>query len=256
MDMPMLGSGAFAGSLGGSRELADGDTAALVQHLNSAAVEGDQERVRELLMQLLHGKRQDTNEPVQAQVAALEHLFYSMRSMAVTDELTGVYNRRGFEWVAERLLRHLCRERRGAVLLYVDVDNLKCVNDTLGHAAGDRLLTATAGVLRMACGESVIIGRMGGDEFALLGRHSDAADHDLLRKRIRHAIAECNGAGHVPPLSMSIGVTDFDPQRPVSVLALMERADRAMYAEKYAAKIRKAPADPVPRLVLAAASGG
>jgi diguanylate cyclase (GGDEF)-like protein len=257
MDMPMLGSGAFAGSLGGSLEFEDGDAAALIQHLNSAAVEGDRERVRGLLMQLLHGRRQDTNEPLQAQVAALEHLFYAMRSMAVTDDLTGVYNRRGFEWVADQLLRHLCRDRRGAVLLYADVDNLKCVNDTLGHAAGDRLLTAAAGVLRMACGESAIIGRIGGDEFALLGRHSDAEDHDLLRKRIKHAIAECNGAGLVPPLSMSIGVADFDPQRPVSVLALMERADRAMYAEKYAGKIRKAPADPTPpRLVLAAASGG
>jgi diguanylate cyclase (GGDEF)-like protein len=253
MDTPMLGSAAFAGSPGGSRAIEDSDSAALVQHLNSAAVEGDRERVRGLLTQLLHCRTQGAKEPLQAQVAALEQLFYAMRTMATTDELTGVYNRRGFEWVANRLLRHLCRDRRGAILLYVDVDNLKCVNDTLGHAAGDRLLTATAGVLRSACGESAIIGRIGGDEFALLVRHSDAEDHNLLRKRIRNAIAECNAAGHIPPLSMSIGVADFDHLRPVSVLALMEHADRAMYLEK----IRKVPADPAPpHLVLAAASGG
>jgi diguanylate cyclase (GGDEF)-like protein len=205
-----------------------------------------------LLTQLLRCSTQGATEPLQAQVAALEHLFYAMRTMATTDELTGVYNRRGFEWVANRLLRHLCRDRRGAVLLYVDVDNLKCVNDTLGHAAGDRLLTATAGVLRSACGDSAIIGRIGGDEFALLVRHSHAEDHSLLRIRIKSAIEECNAAGHIPPLSMSIGVAEFDHLRPVSVLALMERADRAMYAEK----ARKVLIDPArPRLAVAPARG-
>ncbi len=134
----------------------------------------------------------------------------------------------------------LGRDRRGAVLLYVDVDNLKWVNDTLGHAAGDRLLTATAEVLRSACGDSAIIGRIGGDEFAVLVRHSNGEDHNLLRKRIKSVIAECNAAGHVPPLSMSIGVAEFDHLRPVSVLALLERADRAMYVEK----TRKVPVDP------------
>jgi diguanylate cyclase (GGDEF)-like protein len=253
MDKPMLGSAAFAGALGGSRSIEDSDSADLVQHLNSAAVEGDRERVRGLLTQLLHGRTQGTKEPLQAQVAALEHLFYAMRTMATTDELTGVYNRRGFEWVANRLLRHLCRDRRGAILLYVDVDNLKCVNDTLGHAAGDRLLTATAGVLRSACGDGAISGRIGGDEFAVLVRHSHLEEHNLLRKRIKNAIAECNAAGHIPPLSMSIGVAEFDHLRPVSVLALMERADRAMYLEK----TRKVPVDlGRPRLASAAASGG
>ena len=249
----MLGSAACAGALGGSRSIEDSDSADLVQRLNSAAVEGDRERVRGLLTQLLRCRTQGPNEPLQAQVAALEHLFYAMRAMATTDELTGVYNRRGFEWVANRLLRHLCRDRRGAILLYVDVDNLKCVNDTLGHAAGDRLLTATAGVLRSACGDGAIIGRIGGDEFALLVRHSLLEEHDLLRKRIKNAIAQCNDAGHIPPLSMSIGVAEFDHLRPVSVSALMERADRAMYLEK----TRKVPVDPGrPRLASAAAGGG
>lgn len=253
MDTPMLESAAFAGSPGGSRAIEDSESAALVQHLNSAAVEGDRERVRGLLTQLLHCRSQGAKEPLQSQVAAMERLFYAMRAMATTDELTGVHNRRGFEWVANRLLRHLSRDRRGAVLLYVDVDNLKSVNDTLGHAAGDRLLTATANVLRSACGESAIVGRIGGDEFAVLVRHSHAEDHTLLRKLIKNAIAECNAAGHIPPLSMSIGVAEFDHLRPVSILALLERADRAMYAEK----TRKVPVDPgPPRLVLAASSGG
>ena len=251
MDTPMLGSAAFAGALASNRSVEDGDNAALVQHLNCAAVEGDRERVRALLTQLLHGRSQRTKEPLQQHVAALEQLFYAMRTMATTDDLTGLYNRRGFEWVANRMLRNLTRDRRGAVLLYVDVDNLKCVNDTLGHATGDRLLTATASVLRTACGESAIVGRIGGDEFAVLVRHSHAEDCNLLKKRIKGVIAECNAAGQIPPLSMSIGVAEFDPLRPTSVLALMERADQAMYAEK----VRK-PADAAPPRLVLAASGG
>ncbi|HEX3835603.1 MAG TPA: GGDEF domain-containing protein [Steroidobacteraceae bacterium] len=248
----MLGSAAFAGSHGGSRASSDSDSATLIQHLNSAAAEGDRERVRGLLTQLLQCRTQPAKEPLAAQVAALEQLFYAMRTMATTDELTGVYNRRGFEWVANRLLRHLARDRRGAVLLYVDVDNLKSVNDTLGHAIGDRLLTATASMLRAACGESAIIGRIGGDEFAVLVRHSGAEDHNLLRKHLKSLIAECNAAGRIPPLSMSIGVAEFDPLRPTSVLTLMERADRAMYVDK----TRKVPAETAPpRLALAASAG-
>ncbi len=256
MDTPMSGSAAFAGALSGSHEIEASDSSALVQHLNSAVVEGDREGVRGLLLQLLRRRTQGAQEPLQAEVAAdvaaLEHLFYSMRTMATTDELTGVYNRRGFEWVANRLLHHLCRDQRDAVLLYVDVDDLKCVNDTLGHAAGDRLLMAAAGVLRSACGDGAIIGRIGGDEFAVLVRAGDAEHHTLLRKRIRTAIADCNAAGHIPPLSMSIGVAEFDHLRPVAVLAVMERADRAMYAEK----IRKMPDPAPPRPLLAAARGG
>jgi diguanylate cyclase (GGDEF)-like protein len=231
MDAPMLGSAAFAGSHGGSRSSSDTDSATLVRHLNSAAVDGDRERVRGLLTQLLQCRTPAASEPLPTQVAALEQLFYAMRTMATTDELTGTYNRRGFEWMANRLLRHLTRDRRGAVLLYVDVDALKSVNETLGHAIGDRLLKATASVLRSACGQSAIIGRIGGDEFAVLVRHSGAEDHNLLRKHLRSVIADCNAAGRIPPLSMSIGVAEFDPLHPTSVLTLMERAERAMHEE-------------------------
>ncbi len=131
----MLGSAVFASLFGGSRPVEDSDRAVLVEHLNSAAVDGDNERVRGLLTQLLHSGPQRAKAPLQANVAAMEHLFYAMRTLATTDELTGIYNRRGFECVADRLLQHLCRERRGALLLYVDVDNLKHVNDTFGHGA-------------------------------------------------------------------------------------------------------------------------
>jgi diguanylate cyclase (GGDEF)-like protein len=115
----------------------------------------------------------------------------------------------------------------------VDVDNLKTTNDTLGHATGDRLLVAASTALRGACGENCVIGRIGGDEFAVLSRQIGADTNSLLRHRISDAIEDCNATGQFPPLSLSIGAADFDPLRPASILALMERADRAMYVEKF-----------------------
>jgi len=202
-------------------------------------MEGDDERVKRLLSQILNCPNRRADDRLREQLSALQELFYSMRTLAVTDELTGVYNRRGFEWLAGRLLRKLSRERRGALLMYVDVDDLKIVNDSFGHAVGDRLLMAAAQALRTACGEDAIIGRIGGDEFALVARQSSAESYDLLRQRIRSAVTSINAIGHVPPLSLSVGVADFDPLRPASILSLLDRADRAMYQEKF----RKVPRD-------------
>jgi diguanylate cyclase (GGDEF)-like protein len=182
---------------------------------------------------LLQCPSRRTEERLRVQVAALEELFYSMRRLAVTDELTGVNNRRGFESAAGRMIRQLGRERRGGIVLYIDVDNLKVTNDTLGHGAGDRLLMAASEALRRACWESTIVGRIGGDEFAIVARNVGADTQALLRHRIRDAIADCNACGQFPPLSLSIGAAEFDPMRPASILSLLEQADRAMYLEKF-----------------------
>ena len=227
----MFGPG-FGKSLANAAKATPGRNEIIVRELNAAAMEGDDERVKKLLGQLLTSRNRRKTDKLREQLSALEELFYAMRIMAVTDELTGVYNRRGFEWMAGRLLRNLCRERRGALLMYIDVDDLKIANDTLGHGAGDRLLVAAAGALRSACEESAVIGRIGGDEFALVARQTSAESYDLLRQRIRSAVATCNASGQVPALSLSVGVADFDPLRPASILSLMDRADRAMYQEK------------------------
>jgi diguanylate cyclase (GGDEF)-like protein len=222
----------FADTTAAAPRAAPGRSALLARELNAAAMQGDDERVKRLLGQLLTSRNRRSDDRLREQLSALEELFYAMRTMAVTDELTGTYNRRGFEWLAGRLLRNLYRERRGALLLYVDVDDLKMVNDTIGHCAGDRLLIAAARALRAAGGESALIGRIGGDEFALLTRQASAESYDLLRQRILAAVEACNATGQVPALSLSVGVADFDPLRPASILSLLERADRAMYAEK------------------------
>jgi GGDEF domain-containing protein len=190
-------------------------SASITEELNAAAMDGDAQRVKRLLAQLLHGPNRRMDEHIHQQVAAIEELFYAMRTVALTDDLTEVYNRRGFDWAASRLLRHLTRERRGALLLYVDVDNLKIVNDTLGHSAGDQLLKSCAWALR-----------------TVLTRLNLGESHSVLRKRIQDAIQDCNASGQFP-LSMSIGAAEFDPLRPAPVRALLERADQAMYLEKF-----------------------
>ena len=232
-EKPLMFGPEFAESIADSVAPIAGRNAVIARELNSAAMEGDDERVKQLLGQLLTSPNRRSDDKLREQLTALEDLFYALRTMAVTDELTGLYNRRGFEWMAGRAMRNLCRERRGALLMYVDVDDLKVVNDTLGHGAGDRLLSAAARALRSACGETAVIGRIGGDEFALLARQASAESYDLLRQRIRSAVATCNATGQVPALSLSVGVADFDPLRPASIVSLMDRADRAMYQEKF-----------------------
>jgi two-component system, cell cycle response regulator len=211
----------------------------MAMQLDAAAGDGDHARVKQLLMQLLQS-RSSMGGGEYGQLAALEDLFYAMRTLAVTDDLTGLYNRRGFVRTATRMLEHLACENREAVLLYVDVDNLKRVNDSQGHAAGDQLLRKATTVLRGACGEGSVIGRVGGDEFAVVARASLSEDYGMLRTRVERAVVLCNATPGGPPISMSIGVARFDPQQPLSIQALMDQADRAMYREKLRKSHRRA----------------
>jgi len=203
----------------------------IAMQLDAAAGDGDHARVKQLLIQLLQSRSSMAGEEY-GQLAALEDLFYAMRALAVTDELTGLYNRRGFVRTAARMLQHLAREGREAALLYVDLDNLKRVNDSLGHAAGDQLIRKVTAVLREACGEGAVIGRVGGDEFAVATRTSREEDGAMLRMRIERAVAICNAAPGGPPIAVSIGTARFDPYHPGAIDVLMDQADRAMYLDK------------------------
>ena len=152
--------------------------------------------------------------------AALAHL-------ALIDDLTGLRNRRGFLTVADPLLHVAARQRHDFVLLYVDLDNLKEINDTHGHSAGDRVLVETADLLRNTFRESDIIARLGGDELCVLlhGKESQAP-LDRLAAAIRARGDE------LPPISLSVGAAVHTWDEPPSVEELIDRADAAMYEEK------------------------
>jgi PAS domain S-box-containing protein len=110
----------------------------------------------------------------------------AMQTMSLTDELTGLYNRRGFMTLAEQQLKVAKRERVSVVLLFIDVDGMKAANDHLGHQEGDALLIAAARVLRKSFREADLVGRLGGDEFAVLSyaRHGRKLSSDTLLNRL------------------------------------------------------------------------
>ncbi|GAC1609309.1 MAG: hypothetical protein NVS3B26_09910 [Mycobacteriales bacterium] len=155
----------------------------------------------------------------------------ALRDVAVSDELTGLYNRRGWFAVASHELERARRsgERRG--LLFLDVDGLKQVNDKLGHREGDRAISDAADVLRRCARSSDVVGRLGGDEFVLLLGEGGAPD--VVRQRVLEALEVHNaGSGARFELRLSIGAEVWYPDAAVTLDELVRRADGEMYADK------------------------
>jgi diguanylate cyclase (GGDEF)-like protein len=200
--------------------------------LRAAAVDGDGNQVKQLLADLLHRRTWYTDEDRTSLLQALEDLFSLLHSMALTDELTGLHNRRGFLRSGAQLLERAESKQHGAILIYIDVDQLKYVNDTSGHDAGDALLRRAAQVLHDVSGGQNVVGRLGGDEFAVLDASAKRSDRNLVLRRIRDAVEDRNASTGGFPLSLSIGFAEFDPLKPVSIMTLLALADRSMYRHK------------------------
>lgn len=166
---------------------------------------------------------------------ALERNRMSMaiKSMSLNDELTGLYNRRGFLTLAEQQLKTAERLEKDVALVYIDLDGMKRINDTFGHHEGDVALRETAGILRQTFRKADIIARLGGDEFVILALLEEAEDHDSLCERLEEHLAQLNaGAGRQYSLSLSCGVTLHKPSLPTSIEELVDVADRRMYEQK------------------------
>jgi diguanylate cyclase (GGDEF)-like protein len=152
--------------------------------------------------------------------------------LALTDELTGVYNRRGFMAIAERQLKVGQRSGRGMLLFFIDVDALKQINDSFGHCEGDCALQRTARALESTFRDSDVIARLGGDEFAVLA--IEAADHSeaSIRARLCDDLKSLGAGEPRYAISLSLGVARFDPRDRASIGDLIVEADRSMYEEK------------------------
>jgi diguanylate cyclase (GGDEF)-like protein len=156
-----------------------------------------------------------------------------LRSLSLVDELTGLYNRRGFLVLAEQQQKIGRRTRRGFLLFFIDLDGLKEINDQHGHKEGDRAIVKAAEVLKEAFRGSDIIARLGGDEFAVLAVEADtgAAQRPLLE--LEHELKELKARQELPyALSMSIGVARSNPNNDESIEELLQQADAFMYEEK------------------------
>jgi diguanylate cyclase (GGDEF)-like protein/PAS domain S-box-containing protein len=156
-----------------------------------------------------------------------------LRTLSLTDELTGLYNRRGFYTLVEHQLKMARRMRRGIYLLYVDVDDMKEVNDRHGHVAGDQLLMETASVVKRNFRDSDIVARIGGDEFVVVPVEGPWKHAEMLIARLHAAVARSNEEGKVDyPLALSVGAAYYDPEHPLSIDALLAEADQSMYEDK------------------------
>lgn len=156
-----------------------------------------------------------------------------MKNMSITDDLTGLHNRRGFFSLLEQQLKLIKRQKEKVYLLYADIDNLKEINDRIGHSKGDLAIIDAANIFKSTFRESDIIARLGGDEFAVFPIADKATDIDLVLARLQGKIDDYNeqeDRGYV--LSVSIGIASCDSEHFRSADELLAEADRLMYERK------------------------
>ena len=178
------------------------------------------------------------NEPVAITVVSkditeLKHMEEELRALSLEDDLTNLYNRRGFTTLAEQYLKIAKRDNKGFFMLYADLDNLKGINDKFGHQEGSYALTQVANILTDNYRESDIIARLGGDEFTVLPIAFDGDNLDTVISRLQYKIESYNSQSNRGyNLSLSVGTSYFDPENPCSLDQMLSKADEEMYKQK------------------------
>jgi len=156
-----------------------------------------------------------------------------LQDLAVLDELTGLRNRRGFLEVANQVLNLADREHLPCHVLFLDVDNMKDINDTFGHAVGDAALRTLAATLTQALRRSDVLARLGGDEFVALAVGLDERECVGLEGRIRRELASAQIAEDTTiTVEVSLGWAVRLPGDASKIEDLLNEADRVMYADK------------------------
>jgi len=158
--------------------------------------------------------------------------YANMRNIASRDELTGCYNRRGFFEISEHIARLEASSGCRAVVAFADLDNLKQINDGYGHDEGDNAIILAARTLQACFGPTSIIGRIGGDEFAvfdLVPNESIESIHGRLTQ-VMEKMDESSGYPY--HVSMSAGLTEFQCNNEVVLRGYVDRADRQQYIHK------------------------
>ncbi len=178
-----------------------------------------------------------TNAMLEQKVAErteqLQESVSKMKTMAETDHLTGLANRRRFGELLGRYFAEAMRYGFDLTCCMCDLDHYKELNDTLGHQCGDEILVISADVIREALRSSDIAARYGGDEFVLLLPHTSVDRGMSVAQRIRREmITAGNVSGHVRPVTMSIGIASISANNADSADALVAMADRALYEAK------------------------
>ena len=182
--------------------------------------EGQTGRMKKLLMRAV-------------QCAAKQYrLQAELGNLALTDELTGLCNRRGFMAIAERQLKIGHRTGRGILLFFLDIDGMKQINDSFGHGEGDLTLRRTAKALKMTFRDSDVIARLGGDEFAVLAIEASDNSEAAIRARLSEDLKSVSAGETRYAINLSLGAVRINICSSASIGEWMVRADQAMYEQK------------------------
>jgi diguanylate cyclase (GGDEF)-like protein len=156
-----------------------------------------------------------------------------LRTLFLRDDLTGLYNRRGFFTLCEHLFKLAVRQKKGIFMLYADVDNLKWINDNFGHQEGDLALKQIANIFKTNFRESDVVARIGGDEFVVVPVGTSEDGVKIVTARLQHTIEAYNTTSKLSyALSVSAGIAYYDPGYPCSIDELLSQADNALYKAK------------------------
>ncbi|GEM_PF-537293 len=172
-----------------------------------------------------------------AQVIERKRLEEEIRILSLTDDLTRLWNRRGFNLLAEEELKQANRKKKKMLLFYGDVDGLKGINDAFGHAQGDQALVDVSNLLKNCFREGDVLSRIGGDEFVVLAVDAGQENIETMTERFRSCLEEHSHMDNRPyKLHLSLGCAIYDPAAPCTVSELIARADESMYRQK---KVKK-----------------
>jgi diguanylate cyclase (GGDEF)-like protein len=177
--------------------------------------------------------RKVVEEKLALQAQELARSNVVLQNLSLIDDLTGLYNRKGFFALAENRVKLAYRTGEPFSIAFVDLDGLKRINDTFGHKEGNRALVDVANVLRECFRESDILARLGGDEFAIFIAQAEENKMANITSRIQENLAACNAAaGRHYPLSFSTGIVSGGGPKTSDIETLLALADTLMYQQK------------------------
>ena len=194
----------------------------LAGQLRAAIMEGDDARIARLLSDLLRVKGLTKGQRVRLQLRALLNLLHSLRSAALNDEVTGLYNRRGFVQTGTRLLDLAVRDEQPAQLLYFRLEQVSLMKEAGAPSSGDLLARQMGNFLRdlfPSYGVYEVLGRLSGNEFAALTPVGEHAAQSAIRLRARN--------GETSALPLHLGIAHFNPLYPVAIDELLQSASQA-----------------------------
>lgn len=184
--------------------------------------------MREIELRSLIQESASTNLRLVEQMQKVNELNHRLEVLTTTDALTGINNRRAFEHSLAQELALVERRSTPLSLVIVDVDHFKMINDTYGHAAGDKVLQSIAALLTKTARNVDVVARIGGEEFAVILPNTDETSALTIAERMRAAVA--NEVWLNTPLTISLGTATLSSHEDAS--SLFVRADKAMYAAK------------------------